>query len=57
MLAADITLRDQHLKANIEQKLVKALSTKNRDMLLDAYAEGRQIVAEGLMQILAARGV
>lgn len=56
-LAADITLRDQHLKANIEQKLVKALGTKNREMLLNAYAEGRQIVAEGLMQILAARGV
>lgn len=56
-LAADITLRDQHLKANVEQKLVKALSTKNREMLLEAYDEGRQMVAAGLMQILAARGV
>lgn len=56
-LAADITRRDQHLKANVEQKLVKALSTKNREMLLDAFEEGRQMVAEGLMQILAARGV
>nr|WP_217449717.1 GntR family transcriptional regulator [Cupriavidus taiwanensis] len=56
-LAADITLRDRHLKSNVEQKLVKALSSKDRAMLLDAYAEGRQIVAEGLMQILAARGV
>lgn len=56
-LAADIALRDQHLKANVEQKLVKALSTKNREMLLEAYDEGRQMVAAGLMQILAARGV
>lgn len=56
-LAADVSLRDRHLSANVEQKLVKALSTRNREMLLDAYEEGRQIVAAGLMQILAARGV
>lgn len=56
-LAVDITLRDQHLKANIEHKLVKALSTKNRDLLLETYDEGREMVAAGLMQILDARGV
>lgn len=56
-LAADVTLRDQRLRANVEQKLVKALSTKNREGLLAAYNEGREIVAEGLMEILKARGV
>ena len=56
-LAADVTLRDQRLRANVEQKLVKALSTKSRDGLLAAYTEGREIVAEGLMEILKARGV
>lgn len=56
-LAADHTLRREHMSANVEQKLVKALSTKDRQMLLDAYDQGRQLVLTGLMEVLAARGV
>lgn len=56
-LAADITRQGTHLDARIEEQLLKALSAKDRKLLLDTYDKGRTIVLEGLMAVLAARGV
>ncbi|MGF6612933.1 DNA-binding GntR family transcriptional regulator [Paraburkholderia sp. WSM4175] len=56
-LAADITRQGTHLDAQIEEQLLKALSAKDRKLLLGTYDKGRAIVLEGLMAVLAARGV
>ncbi|WP_028228526.1 GntR family transcriptional regulator [Paraburkholderia ferrariae] len=55
-LAADVTAQHGHLNAQIEMQLVKALETKNRELLLGTYDKGRTMVLEGLMAVLAARG-
>lgn len=56
-LAVDITRQGTHLNARIEEHLIKALSAKDRKLLLETYDKGRAIVLEGLMAVLAARGV
>jgi DNA-binding GntR family transcriptional regulator len=56
-LATDITVQGTHLDAKIEEQLIKALATQNRQLLLDAYDKGRAIVLAGLMTVLQARGV
>ncbi|AKC69438.1 GntR family transcriptional regulator [Pandoraea oxalativorans] len=55
-LAADISSQREHLNAKIEKQLVKALETKNRELLRETYDKGRAIVLGGLMAVLAARG-
>lgn len=54
-LAADISAHPQHRSADIEAKLVKALESKDRELLLATYEKGRMVVLEGLMRVLAAR--
>ncbi|WP_244201354.1 GntR family transcriptional regulator [Paraburkholderia rhynchosiae] len=54
-LAADISAHPQHRSANIETQLLKALESKDRDLLLATYEKGRTVVLEGLMAVLAAR--
>ncbi|WP_233810242.1 GntR family transcriptional regulator [Paraburkholderia sp. HP33-1] len=54
-LAADISAHPQHRSANIEARLVKALESKDRGLLLATYEKGRMVVLEGLMRVLAAR--
>ncbi|MEX3790942.1 GntR family transcriptional regulator [Paraburkholderia sp. BR14374] len=54
-LAADISANPEHRNANIEARLVKALQSKDKDLLLATYEKGRSIVLSGLMAVLAAR--
>lgn len=56
-LATDFARQGPHLDARIEEQLIKGLATKNRQLLLDTYDQGRGFVLEGLMAALAARGV
>ena len=55
-LAADISASPEHRRADIEARLVQALETRDRVLLLSAYDQGRSVVLEGLMRMLAARG-
>lgn len=54
-LAADVSANPEHRSANIEAKLVEALESKDRELLLATYEKGRMVVLEGLMRVLAAR--
>ncbi|MGF6695719.1 DNA-binding GntR family transcriptional regulator [Paraburkholderia sp. MM5496-R1] len=54
-LAADISAHPQNRNANIEAKLVNALESKDRELLLSTYEKGRTVVLDGLMIVLAAR--
>ncbi|MGF6605909.1 GntR family transcriptional regulator [Paraburkholderia tuberum] len=56
-LAADVAAQRDHRNAKIDLLLVKALETKNRDLLLATYDQGRTMVLGSLMAVLAARGV
>jgi DNA-binding GntR family transcriptional regulator len=54
-LAADISVHPERRSANIEAKLVKALESRDKELLLATYEKGRTVVLEGLMAVLAAR--
>ncbi|MGF6855467.1 GntR family transcriptional regulator [Paraburkholderia sp. CI3] len=54
-LAADISAHPQNRNANIEAELVKALESKDRELLLATYEKGRAVVLDGLMIVLATR--
>ncbi len=55
--ARDGTRQGAHLDERIEVHLVEALATKNRKLPLETCDKGRSIVLEGLMAVLAARGI
>ncbi|WP_322028959.1 GntR family transcriptional regulator [Paraburkholderia sp. J76] len=54
-LAADISAHPQHRSASVEAELVKALESKDRELLLATYERGRLVVLDGLMRVLALR--
>ncbi|MEM5438745.1 GntR family transcriptional regulator [Paraburkholderia diazotrophica] len=55
-LAVDVSANPEHRRADIEARLVQALESRDRVLLLAAYDQGRSTVLEGLMRVLAARG-